>query len=118
MSDPASVIQRQLDAYNKKDIVGWLATYADDAIQFTIEGVVLADGKDQIKANILTRFQEPNLYAQLIERKTYEDVVIDHELITRDFPEGRGTVEMLCIYLIKDSLIIRGTFKVFNKTLL
>jgi hypothetical protein len=29
-SDPAAVVQRQLDAYNARNVEGLLATYADD----------------------------------------------------------------------------------------
>lgn len=31
MNDYAALIQRQLDAYNNKDIEAWLSTYAEDA---------------------------------------------------------------------------------------
>jgi len=44
-----------------------------------------------------------------------EKVVIDHEEIIRNFPEGKGTVEMLCIYHVEKGLIQKGQFKVFNK---
>ena len=32
--DPATLVQRQLDAYNARDLDAILATYADDAEQF------------------------------------------------------------------------------------
>jgi putative hydrolase of HD superfamily len=38
------------------------------------------------------------------------NLVTDHELVTRNFPEGRGTVEMLCLYEIADGRIQRATF--------
>ncbi|MFC7419706.1 hypothetical protein ACFQNF_07410 [Iodobacter arcticus] len=38
---PVDVIQRQLDAYNAKDVDGWLATYAADAQQFALHGELL-----------------------------------------------------------------------------
>jgi hypothetical protein len=43
-------------------------------------------------------------------------IVTDHELITRNFPEGKGTTEMLCIYHVEKGLIKKGQFKVFNKS--
>lgn len=64
---------------------------------------------------MLLRFKEKDLFAKLINRMVCDDVVIDHELITRNFPEGKGSIEMLCIYQLKNSLIIKEQFKVFNK---
>ncbi len=36
--------------------------------------------------------------------------VIDHELVTRNFPEGKGSIEMLCIYEVTDGYIQRASF--------
>ena len=38
------------------------------------------------------------------------NVVVDAELITRNFPEGIGTLEMLCIYEITNGLIQKVSF--------
>ena len=38
------------------------------------------------------------------------DWVIDHERITRNFPEGRGTLEMLRVYEVRAGLIRRASF--------
>ena len=113
MYESEKVVQKQLDAFNRKDIVDWLSTYSHDAVHCTLEGSLIAQGKAQIEKNMRQRFQEPDLHAELLDRKVYEDVVIDHELVTRNFPEGKGSVEMLCIYVIKNSLIVRGEFKIF-----
>jgi hypothetical protein len=107
---PANVVQRQLDAYNAKDIPGWLATYAPDAQQFTLHGACFATGHEQMGARIAVRFQEPDLHAGLISRTVMGNIVIDLERITRNFADGRGTVEMLCVYEIADGLIQRASF--------
>lgn len=109
--------QTQLDAYNSKDVVAWLATYADDAAQYSLEGEIIARDKAQMAANMVSRFAEPDLHATLLSRHSYDNVVIDHERVTRNFPEGPGTIEMLCIYLIEQGLIARASFKLFNKRL-
>ncbi|MFC3031407.1 nuclear transport factor 2 family protein [Pseudoalteromonas fenneropenaei] len=111
------VIQRQLDAYNNKDLVALLNCYAEHSQLFNVEGEVLAKDKAHIAQNLAARFQEPDLYAELLERRVFDNVVIDHERITRNFPEGRGTIDMLCIYVVEKQLIVRGTFKVFNQHL-
>jgi len=112
-----AVIDQQLAAYNRKDAAAWASTYAQDAVQQSIDGEILATGRAEIQNKIAARFLEPNLKASVLERKVFGDTVIDHELIIRNFPEGLGNVEMLCIYYVENSLIKRGIFKVFNKKL-
>lgn len=110
MRTPEEVVQRQLDAYNRKDIDAWLSTYAADAMQFELHGGVLASGHEELRSRMLGRFAEPGLHARLLSRTVLENVVVDHELVTRCFPEGQGTVEMLCIYEVADGLIQKATF--------
>ena len=109
-STPAELIQRQLDAYNAKDADAWLATYAKDAQQFVLHGELLAAGHAAIRSRILIRFSEPDLHAELLQRTVMGPIVVDYERITRNFPEGRGTVDMLCIYEVADGLIQKASF--------
>lgn len=112
------VVERQFVAYNLKNAEAWASTYAEDAIQQTTDGVILANGRTEIQEKIFARFQEPDLKAVLLNRTVYGNVVIDHEKITRNFPEGLGSVEMLCIYTVEGEYIKRGIFKVFNQQLI
>lgn len=114
---PPAVIQTQLDAYNAKDIDALLQTYAPDARQFTLHGELLAQGHDQLRARFLTRFAEPDLHARLVSRIVVGNVVTDAEIITRNFPEGRGTLEMLCVYEVVDGRIQTASFATGQKTL-
>jgi hypothetical protein len=109
-SDPVAVIQRQLEAYNAKDVDAWLATYAPDAEQFVLHGERLAQGHEEMRQRILTRFAEPDLHARLVARTVMGSVVVDLEEITRNFPEGKGTMEMLCIYEVAQGRIVRASF--------
>jgi hypothetical protein len=58
-----------------------------------------------MRARFFTRFTEPDLHARLLSRTVMGNVVVDLELITRNFPEGVGTLEMLCIYEVANGLI-------------
>ncbi len=116
-TNAVAVVEKQLNAYNAKNADEWAATYAEDAIQKTLDGLVLATGRADIKQKIQARFQEPNLNATLISRSVFDNVVIDHELIQRDFPEGPGTIEMLCIYTVENGFIQQAIFKSFNQQL-
>ncbi len=114
---PLEVIERQLAAYNAKDVEGLLATYAVDAEQYTLHGERLAKGHEEMRRRFLARFAEPDLNARLISRTVMGNVVVDFESITRNFPEGRGTLEMLCIYEISIGLIHRVSFASGEKRL-
>ncbi|NRF67024.1 nuclear transport factor 2 family protein [Aquincola sp. S2] len=107
---PEVIVQRQLDAYNAKDLEAWLATYAEDAKQYEHPGKLLTDGHAQIRARTAPRFAEPNLHARLITRSVMGKVVIDHEEVTRTFPEGPGHVELVCIYVVEHGLIQSASF--------
>lgn len=117
MSTPEQIVQRQLDAYNAKDVEAWLATYHPDAEQFVLHGERLARGHAQLRQRILARFAEPDLHAQLLSRSVVENVVVDHERITRNFPEGRGHVEMICIYELGGESIVKASFAVSQPVL-
>lgn len=117
-SHPAAVVQAQLDAYNAKDIDALMATYAPDAQQFTLHGPLLAAGSDAIRPRYLARFTEPDLHARLLSRTVLGNIVSDLEVVTRNFPEGKGTVEMLCIYEVVDGRIARASFATGVTTLI
>jgi len=110
MTDPAAVVQAQLDAYNAKDIDALMATYALDAQQFTLHGPLLAEGHDAIRPRYLARFTEPDLHARLLSRTVLGNIVTDLEVVTRNFPQGSGSVEMLCIYEVVAGRIARASF--------
>ena len=116
-SDPESVVQRQLDAYNARDIEAMMATYADDAQQFEHPSKLLASGAAQVRERSLVRFQEPNLRALLLRRIVMGNLVIDHETVTRTFPEGPGRLELVAIYEVQDGRIAKAWFRFGAKTL-
>lgn len=109
-SDPAEVVQRQLDAYNAKDINALLAAYAPDAQQFEHPSKLLAAGAEQLRERFAIRFQEPNLHAKLNKRIVMGNIVIDHETITRTFPEGAGSNDIVAIYEVAGGRIARAWF--------
>ncbi len=114
---PADLIQRQLDAYNAHDLDALLATYSEDAQLFEHPATILASGHSQLRARFALRFQEPNLHAHLINRLVLGRFVVDHERVTRTFPEGPGTIELIVTYEVVDGKIINAWFLAAPKTL-
>ena len=114
---PIAVVQAQLDAFNAKDIEALVATYAPDAQQYVLHGELLAQGRDILRARYAIRFAEPDLHARLVSRTAIGNMVVDAEIITRNFPEGRGTLEMLCVYEVVDGHIVRASFATGAQTM-
>ena len=114
--NPAQIVQLQLDAYNAKDIEALLATYAVDAEHYALHGERLARGHAEMRARFMLRFTEPDLHARLLSRTVIGQLVVDHEMITRNFAEGLGTMEMLCLYEIHDQKIQKASFVNGEKT--
>ena len=109
---PEQVVQQQLDAYNSRDIDAWLATYAADAEQYLLHGEPLASGIEAIRARMQDRFADPALHADLVSRTVMDNIVVDHEFVTRTFPEGVGRIEMICIYEVHAGRIRKATFAI------
>lgn len=107
-----TVVQRQLEAYNARDLEGWLVTYKDDAEQYLLHGGLLASGHEAIRRRMTDRFNDPALHAQLVLRTVMDNIVIDHEFVSRTFPDGIEVVEMICIYEVQAGLIVKATFAI------
>ncbi len=102
---PEMVVQQQLDAYNARDLDALMTIYAEDAHMFEHPSTLLARGRDALRERFAARFQEPNLYARLVHRIVVGNKVIDHEQVTRTFPEGTGTLELIMIYEVQGDKI-------------
>jgi hypothetical protein len=116
-STPESVVQRQLDAYNARDLDALMATYADDARQYEYPESLLTAGAAQVRERTAARFRESNLHARLIRRIVMGQLVIDHEEVTRTFPEGTGRIELVAIYEVREGRIATARFIFGTKTL-
>jgi hypothetical protein len=105
MMSPEAVVQRQLDAYNARDVDALIAIYAADAQMFEHPAKLLAKGSVDLRQRFLVRFKEPNLHAQLLQRVVMGNTIIDHERVTRTFPDGPGTAELVMIYEVENDRI-------------
>jgi hypothetical protein len=82
--DPAAFAQRQLDAYNARDLERFLAEYTDDVAIFRLsESQPFLVGKAAVSEHYRTnRFNLPALQAELVNRMVFGNKVIDQERVT------------------------------------
>ena len=114
---PEVVVQRQLDAYNARDIDALMATYAEGIELFEHPSKLLASGAAQVRERQAARLAEPNLHAKLIKRMVMGNIVIDQEVVTRTFPEGSGQIELIATYEVQEGRITKAWFIFGSKTL-
>ena len=107
----AEVVRRQLDAYNARDIDAFMAHWAEDAAVFAWPATPLASCAAEIRSRHVERFREPDLFARLASRSAVGGLVVDREVVTRNFPEGRGTLDVIGIYEVEGDKIRRAWFK-------
>ncbi len=115
--EPAVVVQRQLDAFNARDIDTLVGIYAAEAQMFEHPSKLLAAGAEALRERFTARLQEPDLHAQLRNRMVMGNMVVDHEQVTRTFPEGKGTVELVMIYEVQKGRIAKAWIIPGPKTL-
>lgn len=107
---PEALVQRQLDAFNARDLDALLDCYAEDACQYALPATLLARGRAEIGARMAKRFLDPVLQARLLQRQVVGNFVVDREVVTRQFEGGPGWVELLCVFEVRDGRIANASF--------
>jgi imidazolonepropionase-like amidohydrolase len=102
---PETVVQRQVEAYNARDIDAFLSFYADDVVIRRLpSGEVEATGKEAMRTRYAPRFADnPELHCTITQRIAHGDWVVDHELVTGI--ERRPRVRAVATYEVSNGLI-------------
>jgi hypothetical protein len=115
-SSPTEVVDRQLAAYNAKDLDAFLKLYAPDAELLEFPDKRLAKGTAALRERYTKRFADPILHATIAHRTGIGNKVIDHEKVRITWPEGPGTWELTAIYEVNGGFITRVWFIFGDKT--
>jgi hypothetical protein len=106
--DPTSIVQRQLDAYNQRDLDAFMALFAAEACGYELGSPTpTMNGKAEIRARYQQLFaNSPHLHSRVVTRVAIGRTVVDLESIT-----GRNgspdVVNLMVIYQVADGLIQR-----------
>ena len=107
--DPALFAQRQLDAYNARDLERFVAEYTDGVVVFRLPGTEpILVGKQALAEHYRkNRFSLPMLHAELVNRMVFGNKVIDQERVTgvEDSP-----LEVAAIYEVTEQGICKVWF--------
>jgi len=100
---PEALAQRQLDAYNARDLEAFCAPYSEDVQIVGLDGREQARGKEALKARYRDRFQKlTTLHCQLVKRMVVGNFVLDEESITGT---GGDPMHAVAIYEVKNGKI-------------
>lgn len=107
---PADLAQRQLDAYNARDLDAFLACYAEDCTVYAHpSGDVMMRGRDAMRERYGRLFAEhPDLHARLLARIEHEVFAIDHEQVVGLAPDR--SVHAVATYEVRGGRIQRVWF--------
>jgi imidazolonepropionase-like amidohydrolase len=102
---PEALVQRQLNAYNARNIEAFVEPYADDVEFYDYPNTLLGKGKDALRkvySNVFTKIS--GLHSELKGRMVQGNVVIDSESVSGF---GKNKVLGIVIYNIEDNKIKR-----------
>jgi hypothetical protein len=100
------IADRQLVAYNARDLDAFCALFHPDAvIENLTSGVETARGMAAIRALYAKRFSSPDLHCVVHQTMDLGPFAIDHETV-QGVPEG--AFDAIAIYEVRDGLIVRA----------
>ncbi|WP_281540482.1 nuclear transport factor 2 family protein [Maribacter aestuarii] len=106
-SSPEGIVQEQLDAYNARDIDGFLATYSDAVKLYSFPHKLQTDGQEAMRKGYADFFESaPDLHCEIKNRMVIGNTVIDEEYVTAN----GNTFNAVAIYEVEDGKIARVTF--------
>lgn len=107
---PAMLAERQLAAYNARDLDAFAACFAEDVEVYDFPGVLSLSGRDAFRARFIERFKSEGLEAIAVHRAVIGNRVIDHERVWLEGRENSAPIDLVVIYTVRGGLIARVDF--------
>lgn len=104
---PVFIVQKQLDAYNARDLDAFMATYSKDVKLYNYPNNLRTEGHEAMKNSYKSYFENTSdLNCKILKRIVTGNKVIYHELITAN----GNTFKAVAIYEVVNGLISKVTF--------
>ncbi|MEO6348933.1 MAG: amidohydrolase family protein [Aquaticitalea sp.] len=104
---PEDLAQRQLNAYNYRNIDAFLEPYAENVEIYDFPDKIKFKGKESMRAGYAQKFENfPNLHCELVNRIVLGNTVVDQERVQF----GKQIVEAIAIYHIENGKIKKVFF--------
>lgn len=104
-----SVVQRQLQAYNDKNIDLFMACYSEDVKIYDFPHTLTMEGHEAMRARYQKLFETyPHMIATVDKRIVHGKYAIDHEQITGRLESG--VLEAVAMYEIHEDVITKVWF--------
>lgn len=105
--DPETIVQKQLEAYNARDINGFLATYAKNVQMFDLSTKTTTEGQAKMREGYSGFFESTtDLNCEIKNRIVIGNVVIDEEFITMN----GNYFSAIAVYEVENGKIAKVTF--------
>ncbi|MFE8703125.1 nuclear transport factor 2 family protein [Cytobacillus sp. FJAT-54145] len=103
-----NVVERQLKAYNEKNIDAFMECYSEDIQVYKFPNTLRFSKKEEMREHYDKMFQAfPNLNADVVKRVEQAPYCIDHEYITG---KEKEPFHATALYEIKDDIITKVWF--------
>ncbi|UII75476.1 nuclear transport factor 2 family protein [Flagellimonas sp. HMM57] len=104
---PANIVQKQLDAYNARDIQAFMDTYSENVKLYEYPNTLFMEGQNKMKESYHSYFENtPDLNCQIKNRIVIGNKVIDEEYITAN----GSNFSAVAIYEVENGKIAKVTF--------
>jgi hypothetical protein len=112
MMNPEAVVQRQLDAYNARDLARFVACYAEDVrVWRPPEPQPVIVGREALSDHYAAhRFNLPGLHAALLGRLVFGNKVIDQERIVGLTDTSEQPIDAAAVYEINAEGLIAAVW--------
>jgi hypothetical protein len=109
VASSGDIVDRQVEAYNARDVDAFVACYSDDVVVEELDGPTLIDGIDDLRRVYGEFFHaSPDLHAEVRSRVVLGGTVIDEEEITgMNAPDTPNEMRAVVIYRVRGGKIAR-----------
>jgi len=101
------IVQKQVEAYNSRDIEAFLSFYSEDVKIYTFPNKLESDGKVAMRESYASFFKNAKvLHCTIKSRIVRKNIVIDDEWVKYNDTEFGG----IAIYEVENNKIVKVTF--------